>query len=356
MPLDYDKPDGEQITLALVRRPADNPDQRVGSLLVNPGGPGGSGIDLAENKQFPKEIQQRMDVVGFDPRGVGKSSPLDCHSHLQEMYDADPTPATPAERAAYLKVSKAYVGECARKEKDVLPHLGTLNVARDMDRIREALGEKKLNYLGYSYGTSIGQMYAQLFPTRIRTMVLDGVVNTELTGLQGADEQADGFYQALQAYLADCKSDSSCVLGADPRGQLEKLVAAAEARADPGAPGRPAGDPGRGPARDRGRAVQQGLVAGAVPGHRRGPQGRRQPAGADGRQLPEPQARRQLRQRFRHLLRGQLPRQRLADVAGEGVRERQGDRARRTRWSARAWSTTTCAARCGRRRRSRCRS
>ena len=228
VPLDYDKPDGEQITLALVRRPADNPDQRVGSLLVNPGGPGGSGIDLAENKQFPKDIQQRMDVVGFDPRGVGKSSPLDCHSHLQEMYDADPTPATLAERAAYLKVSKAYVGECARKEKDVLPHLGTLNVARDMDRIREALGEKKLSYLGYSYGTSIGQMYAQLFPTRIRTMVLDGVVNTELTGLQGADEQADGFYQALQAYLADCESDSSCVLGADPRGQLEKLVAAAE--------------------------------------------------------------------------------------------------------------------------------
>ena len=233
VPLDYDKPDGEQLTLALVRRPADNPDQRVGSLLVNPGGPGGSGIDLAENKQFPKEIRQRMDVVGFDPRGVGKSSPLDCHSHLQEMYDADPTPATPAERAAYLKVSKAYVGECARKEKDVLPHLGTLNVARDMDRIREALGEKKLNYLGYSYGTSIGQMYAQLFPTRIRTMVLDGVVNTELTGLQGADEQADGFYQALQAYLADCESDSSCVLGADPRGQLEKLVAAAEAEPIP---------------------------------------------------------------------------------------------------------------------------
>ena len=115
----------------------------------------------------------------------------------------------------------------------MLPHLGTLNVARDMDRIREALGEKKLNYLGYSYGTSIGQMYAQLFPTRIRTMVLDGVVNTELTGLQGADEQADGFYQALQGYLADCKSDSSCVLGADPRGQLEKLVATAEAKPIP---------------------------------------------------------------------------------------------------------------------------
>ena len=92
VPLDYDEPDGEQLTLALVRRPADDPDQRVGSLLVNPGGPGGSGIDLAENKTFPKEIQKRMDIVGFDPRGVGKSSPLDCHSHLQEMYDADPTP------------------------------------------------------------------------------------------------------------------------------------------------------------------------------------------------------------------------------------------------------------------------
>ncbi len=235
VPLDYDRPAGEQLTLALVRRPADNPDQRVGSLLVNPGGPGGSGIDLAENKQFPEDIQQRMDVVGFDPRGVGKSSPLNCHSHLQEMYDADPTPVTPAEKAAYLKVSKAYVDECARKEKAILPHLGTLNVARDMDKIREALGEKKLNYLGYSYGTSIGQMYAQLFPTRIRTMVIDGVVNTELTGLQGADEQAAGFYQALQAYLADCKADSACVLGSDPRAKVSALVDKAEQEPIPAA-------------------------------------------------------------------------------------------------------------------------
>ena len=244
VPLDYDDPDGRQLSLALVRRPADNNDERVGTLLVNPGGPGGSGIDLAENKQFPEEVQQRMDVVGFDPRGVGKSSPLNCHSHLQEMYDADPTPETPADKAAYLRVSKAYVDECARKEKAVLPHLGTLNVARDMDRIREALGEKKISYLGYSYGTSIGQMYAQLFPQRIRTMVIDGVVNTELTGLQAADEQADGFYQALQAYLADCKADSACVLGSDPRAKVQELVDKAEqepipaARADrPATPG-----------------------------------------------------------------------------------------------------------------------
>ncbi len=235
VPLDYDAPDGRQITLALVRRPAENNNERVGSLLVNPGGPGGSGIDLAENKDFPEEIRQRMDVVGFDPRGVGKSSPLDCHSHLQEMYDADPTPVTPAEKAAYLEVSKAYVGECARKEKAILPHLGTLNVARDMDRIREALGEKKISYLGYSYGTSIGQMYAQLFPTRIRTMVIDGVVNTELTGLQAADEQADGFYRALQGYLANCKADSACVLGSDPRAKVAALVAKAEQQPIPAA-------------------------------------------------------------------------------------------------------------------------
>jgi pimeloyl-ACP methyl ester carboxylesterase len=231
VPLDYTRPNGRQLTLALARRPATG--KRIGSLVVNPGGPGGSGIDLAESKRFPDGVEQHFDVVGFDPRGVGRSTSISCHSHLQAMYDADPTPTTAADRAAYLRVSRAYVDECARKAASLLPHLGTLDVARDLDRIRVALGEGKLNYLGYSYGTSIGEMYAQLFPTRIRTMVLDGVVDTEQTGLQAADEQAGGFEQALKAYLADCGGQASCALGPSPDAALARLVAMAEQRPIP---------------------------------------------------------------------------------------------------------------------------
>ncbi len=236
VPLDYDDPDATTIKLALLRRPATDTAHRIGSLLVNPGGPGGSGIDLAKSLSVPAKVSARFDIVGFDPRGVGRSEPkISCHTYLQKMYDTDPTFEDAADRTAYLSISKKYVDECATKEKGLLAHLGTLDVARDMDRIRQAVGDDKLNYLGYSYGTSIGQMYAQLFPTKIRTMVLDGVVDTEKSGLQGADEQAVGFEKALKAYLADCKSDPSCVLGAEPRAKVKAVIAASEKQPIPAA-------------------------------------------------------------------------------------------------------------------------
>lgn len=245
VPLDYEDPGGTTIKLALLRRPATDTAQRIGSLLVNPGGPGGSGIDLAKSLSVPAKVSARFDIVGFDPRGVGRSEPaISCHTYLQKMYDTDPTFEGAADRSAYLAISKKYVDECATKEKGLLAHLGTLDVARDMDRIREAVGDDKLNYLGYSYGTSIGQMYAQLFPTKIRAMVLDGVVDTEKTGLQGADEQAVGFEKALKAYLADCKSDTSCALGANPRAKVEQVIAASEKQPIPAASADRAATPG----------------------------------------------------------------------------------------------------------------
>ncbi|HEY4375575.1 MAG TPA: alpha/beta fold hydrolase, partial [Acidimicrobiales bacterium] len=225
VPLDYTKPDGRKLTLAMARRPASDPSERIGSLFINPGGPGASAIETIENIVLPDTLTDHFDIVGFDPRGVGQSSPIDCHSHLQEMYDTDPVLDTPAEKAAYLKVSQEFVDECARKYKAVLPFLGTQNVARDMDEVRKAVGDAKLTYLGYSYGTSIGQQYAQLFPTHIRAMVLDGVVDEDETGLQAAGEQAGGFEVALKAFLADCKASSSCPIGPNPQNVLDDVLA-----------------------------------------------------------------------------------------------------------------------------------
>ncbi|CAN5698363.1 alpha/beta hydrolase [soil metagenome] len=227
VPVDYAKPDGAELELALARRPATDPDRRIGALLMNPGGPGGSAIDFIEGSPLPAELTERFDIVGFDPRGVGRSNPLDCRTHLQDIYQVDPTPEDQAERDTYVKTSKELVDECAEKYEDLLPFLGTLNVARDMDQVRAALGEEQISYVGYSYGTSIGQQYAKAFPTRVRAMVLDGVVDSSVTGLQAAADQAKGFTRALNSFIKACDTDD-CGLK-EPAGQaIDEVIAASE--------------------------------------------------------------------------------------------------------------------------------
>ncbi|WP_426570694.1 alpha/beta hydrolase [Aquihabitans sp. McL0605] len=241
VPLDYAKPDGKKIQIAVTRHPADKPDERIGALFMNPGGPGASAIDLARNFSRAGEIGDRFDIVGFDPRGVGESSPLDCHSHLLDIYDADPTIDSAADRAETLKASKEFVDECRRKYGPILPFLGTTNVARDMDQVRQALGDDQLNYLGYSYGTSLGQEYARLFPTHVRSMVLDGVVDHAPDGLTTAEEQAGGFTTAMKSYVAHCKAEG-CGFDKPADQVIDDVVAQAEKAAIP-APNanRPAG-------------------------------------------------------------------------------------------------------------------
>ena len=153
--------------------------QRIGSLLVNPGGPGGSGLDfVAGGIDLPATLLDRFDIVGFDPRGVGASTGLPCgDSTVPAFRRVDSTPDTPEEQAALDAAAKAVADDCKTNAGDLLPHLGTDDVVRDMDTIRQALGEEQINYLGISYGTLLGLRYAALFPQRARAIALDGVVD-----------------------------------------------------------------------------------------------------------------------------------------------------------------------------------
>ncbi|MGH8823639.1 MAG: alpha/beta hydrolase [Jiangellaceae bacterium] len=214
VPLDYDAPDGEVIELALLRAPATG-DDRIGSLLVNPGGPGGSGVDYATSTVVNDAVHERFDIVGFDPRGVGESAPVDCLSDtdLDEFVSADGSPDDATEVMLLVEQASGLADGCATRETAMLPHLGTADVARDLDVLRAALGDEQLNYLGKSYGTSIGAVYAEQFPERVGRVVLDGAIDPALTGAEVAFGQAEGFERALDAYLAYCLEGEECPLG-----------------------------------------------------------------------------------------------------------------------------------------------
>ncbi len=232
VPLDYDDPDGEQITIALARRPAEDPDARVGSLLVNPGGPGGSGLQLVElAPQFiGSDVLERFDIVGFDPRGVGQSTPVECTDDLDFLFAVDTEPDTEQEHRELQDAARTFAGLCAENSAELLPFVGTENVARDMDRIRAGLGEEQLNYLGFSYGTYLGALYADLFPDRVRAFVLDGAVDPSLDTETAAVEQSLGFEKQFDEFLAECGDDESCDFysGGDPEAAYDDLLARIE--------------------------------------------------------------------------------------------------------------------------------
>jgi pimeloyl-ACP methyl ester carboxylesterase len=228
VPLDYRHPDGATIRLALLRVPAADRGQRIGSLVVNPGGPGGSGVDYAASasRTFGKPLLDHFDIVGFDPRGVGHSDPIDCISDAQlDAYVAeDPVPDTPAERRTYARWNKTLATGCAKSP--VGAHISTVDAARDMDVLRAALGEPRLDYFGASYGTKLGTTYADLFPGKVGRFVLDGAVDPTLDSEQLALQQAAGFETALRSYVQNCVSTStSCYLGTSVDEGLAKIKA-----------------------------------------------------------------------------------------------------------------------------------
>jgi len=213
VPLDDILLNGPTISLALVRLPASDPQHRIGSLLVNPGGPGASAVQFLEadaKATLPAAVRARFDIVAFDPRGVGGSAPVQCESNLDPFYNLSFAPQTDAARQALVTGVEAYVAQCKAKSGTELPYLSTERAARDMDRVRAALGDSKLTYLGYSYGTYLGSLYADQYPTKVRAMVLDGSVDPALSATTQEVQQAQGFERDLDLFLQSCSADPSC--------------------------------------------------------------------------------------------------------------------------------------------------
>jgi pimeloyl-ACP methyl ester carboxylesterase len=215
VPLDYDRPGGATANIKVIRLRATG--DRIGSLVINPGGPGGSGIDYAlqAGDAIPSAVRSRFDVVGFDPRGVGTSSPaVHClsTSQLDDYFAIDPTPDSPAERQQIVAGNREFARGCASESRPLLPHVSTPDAAHDMDLLRAALGDKKLTYLGKSYGTYLGAFYAEEFPRRVRALILDGALDPALPARVIDRTQAGGFEVAFTSFLHWCV-ENGCPLG-----------------------------------------------------------------------------------------------------------------------------------------------
>lgn len=220
VPLDYAQPGGETARIGVLRKRATG--DRIGSLLINPGGPGGSGMSYGPSlagQIAGTPLAERFDLIGFDPRGVGASEPtIDCETDAErdeERVDLD-ADGSPEGIAIVEADSRQFVDRCVeRVGMDVLANVGTRDVVRDMDVMRAALGDDELNFLGYSYGTFIGAEYAEAFPANVRALVLDGAVDPAQSAVEGAVAQSAGFQLAFDAFAADCTARPDCPLGAD---------------------------------------------------------------------------------------------------------------------------------------------
>ncbi|MDY0813816.1 alpha/beta hydrolase [Kitasatospora purpeofusca] len=243
VPLDYDRPADGDLTLAAVRAPAvptvpaapagtggtAAPGERLGSLLLNPGGPGGSAVEYVEGvaRGYDAGVRARYDLVGLDPRGVGRSSPVTClgGERMDAYTAADITPDDQSEVDALVAAAKEFAEGCRQRSGDRLGHLSTVEAARDLDVLRALLGDERLHYVGKSYGTFLGATYAGLFPGRTGRMVLDGAMDPSLDSLAGNRTQAGGFETAWAAFARDCAERADCPLGRTEQQAGEQLAA-----------------------------------------------------------------------------------------------------------------------------------
>ena len=234
VPFDYDNPDLGSFVLFLKKRDAD-PALRIGSMLVNPGGPGFGGSSLASNAEFyfSSTLVRYFDIIAWDPRGTGESTPaVNCVDSFDEYFGLDSPPETPQEDQALIDAGKAFSKMCDENSGSILPYISTRASATDMNSIREALGEDKITYFGFSYGSELGATWATMFPNTVRAAVLDGAVDPGATATQEGLSQAKGFEGSLNAFLAKCAATPSCQFynGGKPGAALDKLLLSIDAR------------------------------------------------------------------------------------------------------------------------------
>ncbi|MFM8901989.1 MAG: alpha/beta hydrolase [Actinomycetota bacterium] len=234
VPFDYNDPSVGSFTLFLTRRLATDQTTKIGWMLVNPGGPGFGGSSVAADAQyyFSAELLSRFDVIGWDPRGTGKSTPaVNCIEEYDEYFGIDSTPETRAEKQVIVDASKKYNDECVKNSGEILPYISTQATARDMDSIRRALGEDKITYFGFSYGSELGATWATMFPDTVRAAVLDGASDPNATSLDQGLAQAKGFEKQLDTFLAACSKRVSCAFhgNGNSAAALDKLLASVDA-------------------------------------------------------------------------------------------------------------------------------
>jgi pimeloyl-ACP methyl ester carboxylesterase len=240
VPLDYDRPGGKTIVIAVARVPARDQAHRIGSLFFNLGGPGAPAVDFLQigGAAMFDALNERYDIVGFDPRGVGQSSPsIDCKANQETEGPSSqpfPTPLTLDLRALLAK-DQRYLRRCAALNGKILSHVSTADTARDMDVLRNAVGDQKLSYLGFSYGTFLGSTYAALFPNKFRALVLDGPLDADeflSDPLKGSNAQTAAFERELGRFFGACAGNQTACLsfgGVDPWDAYDQLVDAANA-------------------------------------------------------------------------------------------------------------------------------
>jgi pimeloyl-ACP methyl ester carboxylesterase len=234
VPLNWANVDSSKITITVLRIRATSQHDRIGSLVINPGGPGGSGVEAALDlavDELPSAILDRFDIVGFDPRGIGLSHPLQCITDKQKDAElelpADPT--TDAAWQAELADSTSVANECYKAYGSNLTYYSTAETVRDMEALRAKLGDSKLTYLGYSYGTLLGAEYASAYPDKVRALVLDGAVDPTISTVDQDKAQAAGFELAFSHFAQACTQQKSCQLGSDPQQYVLTLMAKAAA-------------------------------------------------------------------------------------------------------------------------------